>query len=63
MLEELSRPYGCYGIKTLDGFSMWLDSFLTHTEDELSFSEVQMVANISTRHMALWSKEVFNYER
>jgi len=63
MLEELSRPYGCYGIKTIEGFDTWVNSWLNSDGDSDILNNTAIFVNISTRHLSIWDKEVFNNER
>lgn len=57
MLEELSRPYGCYGIKTIDGFSAWLDPWIINGGDQHCLEGFFMVINKTTHHFTMWNTE------
>lgn len=60
MLEELSSVYGCYGIKTVEGLSTWIDQWLINEGDNRALEGLVMIVNTSTRHMTMWASEVFN---
>ena len=60
ILEDLSKPYGCYGIKTYVGFSEWVDQWLANGGDENCLEGLMMITNKDTHAMSLWViEEVF----
>lgn len=59
ILEELSKPYGCYGITTVDGLGIWIDQWLANDGEEGALSNIVMTIDTQTRHMTMWAKEVF----
>jgi len=61
MLDELSRAYGCYGIKTYTGLGTWIDQWLANDGDDKALQGLTMVINTSTGHMTMWVEEVFNH--
>ena len=63
ILNELSSFYGCYGIKTVEGLSTWIDQWLINGGDSKAFDGEVMIINTQTRHMTMWVEEVFNNER
>ena len=63
MLDELSKPYGCYGIKTVNGMSVWIDQWLANGGEERALDNLVMLVNKSTGYMNLWISEVFYNER
>lgn len=54
ILEDLSKPYGCYGIKTTNGFSVWIDNWIENGGDQNALEGLMMVVNKSTGHMTMW---------
>lgn len=60
MLEELSKPYGCYGIKTVQGLSTWIDQWISNGGDQNALEGLLMIINSDTQDMAMWvEKEVW----
>lgn len=64
MLDELSRPVGCYGIKTTQGLSVWIDQWIANGGYQRALEGLTMIINTDTTHMTMWvTKEVFPDER
>lgn len=62
ILEELSKPYGCYGIKSVEGLNMWIDKWIRLKGDERALDNQFLIVNTQTRHTTIWIPEVFNNE-
>jgi hypothetical protein len=54
MLQELSKRYGCYGIKTTTGFGVWIDQWIANGGDQNALEGLMMVVNKDTNHMTMW---------
>lgn len=54
ILDNLSKPYGCYGIKTTNGLSVWLDQWLNNGGDDRALDGTIMIINSQTTHVTLW---------
>jgi hypothetical protein len=59
ILNDLSSPYGCYGFKTVEGMSVFIDQWRLNGGDENALRHTVMIIDMHTRHMTMWMKEVF----
>jgi hypothetical protein len=63
MEEDLSKPAGCYGIKSVEGFAVFIDQWHANGGDPDGLQGTVMIINTSTRAFSMWIEEIFYNER
>ena len=61
--DRLSQIYGCWGIKSIDGWAVFVDEWVKNDGPEGAMDNVVVVINTGTRSFTAWRKEIFNNER
>ncbi len=60
MLEELSKPYGCYGVTSTVGFGEFIDQWYANNGPDGAMEGAVMVINTATGKFTMWRETIFD---
>jgi hypothetical protein len=60
VIQQLYKLYGCYGIKSIEGFSVFIDEWIKNGGVEDALTNMVMVINTDTRSFHMWTEDIFS---